>query len=106
MPLPPFRPETGTMRLRGCDFYLIELKLDGSLASEHGDDHADAVLFDLNCFHDTGEGTEGTIEDADTVANIVIDNDLFFLDTHCVDFIISQGNGVITGRANKACNMS
>ena len=38
-----FDRKTGSMRLRGCDFYLIEFELDGSLTAKHGNHHADTV---------------------------------------------------------------
>ena len=66
---PTFRPGTGPMRLLGYDLYLIELELDGGLAAEHGNDHADRVVLDLDLVHHTGEGAERTIENADSVAN-------------------------------------
>ena len=92
------------MRLRGCDFYLIELKLDGSLTAKHGNHHADAVFVDLNGFHSTGEGTEGTVENADGVANRVVDNDLALFNAHCVHFFFGEGDGIVTCGADKAGN--
>ena len=44
---------TGSMRLLGYDLDLIEFKLDGGLAAEHGNNHVHRIVFDL----DTLDGT-------------------------------------------------
>ena len=94
------------MRLRENDLYLIELKLDRGLASEHGDDHADAVFVNFDLFHNSGEGTERTVEDPHGIANIVVDDDLALFDAHFINLVIGEGNGIITCGAYEAGDSS
>ena len=102
---PTFQPEVSdSIRVLGNDFYLIEFELDGSLAAKHGNDHADRIFVDLNAVHTTSEAAQRTIEDADSIANSVVDNDLLLLDTHCVNFFFGQGSGIVAGSAHETSN--
>ena len=90
------------MRLLGNDLYLIELKLDGGLTAKHGYDHIDRVIFDLNALHGAGEGTKRTIQNADSVAHSVVDDDLLLLYAHGVDLFLGEGSGVVAGSTHEA----
>ena len=99
---PTFRPLNGPMRLLGYSFHLVQFELDGSFAAKHGYDHIYRIVFDLNGFHSTGEGGQRTVEDAHSVANSIVDNDLTLFNAHLIYFLIGKGKGVISGCAYKA----
>ena len=88
------------MRLLGDDLNLIEFKLDGGLAAEHRYDHVHRVVVDLNTLDSAGEAAQGAVEDPDSIAHCVVDDDFLLLNTHCVNFIFGQGNGIVAGSTN------
>ena len=103
-PLPRSDRKIYPMRLLGDDLNLIEFKLNGGLAAEHGNNHIDRILVDLNALNSAGEGAQGTIEDPDSIAHIVVDDDFLLLNAHGVNFIFCQRNRIIAGRAHEACD--
>ena len=101
-PLPRSDRKLYPMRLLGDDLNLIELKLDGGLTAEHGNNHADRVLFDLDVLNGAGEGAQRAVKDPDDIAHRIVDDDFLLLNAHGVDFIFRQRNGIIAGSTNKA----
>ena len=90
------------MRVLGYDLNLIELKLDGGLAAKHRNDYVDSVVVDLNALHSAGEGTQGTIQNPDGIANCVVNDDFLLFHAHSVDFLFGQGSGVVAGCSDEA----
>ena len=70
---PTFRALAGSII---DQFDLIELQLDRRLASEHGDDDADLVLFDVDLVDRSDEGGQRAVIDPDAVAFTVRNHDL------------------------------
>ena len=86
------------------DLDLIQFQIHGSFSAEHGDDHIHRIVFDLDALHGTGEATQRTVENPDSIANNIVDNDFLLLNTHLVDFVVGEGEGVISGCANRKGN--
>ena len=89
------------MRLLGNDLNHIELKLDGGLAAKHGNDDVDHVVVDIDAFDGAGEGTQRTIQNPDGIAHSIVDDDFLLFHTHGVDFVFSQGSGIVAGRTDE-----
>ena len=101
-PLPRSDRKIGPIRVLGNDLNLIELELDGGLTAEHGHDHADRVLIDVDTCNSAGEGGQRTIQDPHGIAHSVVDDDLLLFHTHGVDFVFGQGSGIVAGRTDEA----
>ena len=90
------------MRLLGNDLDHVELELDGGLAAEHRNDNVDRIVVDLDALDSAGEAGQGTVEDPDRIAHCVVDDDFLLLNTHGVDFIFRQRDGIVAGCAHEA----
>ena len=90
------------MRLLGYDLNHIELELDGGLTAKHGNNHVHRVVVDLNTLNSACEGAQRTIQDADGIANSVVNDDLLLFHAHGVDFFFGQGSGVSAGGSDEA----
>ena len=77
------------------DGVISTTKPEDNYAYLQSDANEDYILT-LHNFDHTGEGTEGAVEDADTVTNVVADDDLTLLNAHFIYLIFGEGNGVVT----------
>ena len=73
---------------------LIELQLDGGFAAEHGDGHADFVLFDVEHLDKAVESGQRAIRNADGIADLIADDDLALFNAKLIDFIFRQGRAL------------
>ena len=78
-------------------FDLVELQIHRSLAAEHGDHHADAVLLGLQLLHNAEEACERPVNDLDLIADGVADDDLPALHAEIVDLLLREGDGLAVG---------
>ena len=51
-------------------FYLVQLKLDGGFAAEHGDHHPDLAAVQVDLLDRAQEGLQSTVGDFDVVAPV------------------------------------
>ena len=91
----------GLPNLLADELDLIELQLYGRFASEHGYDHANLVLFDVEHIDDADEAGQRAVADLDIVALGIGDHDLVLFHAKLLDLFVGQRGGLGAG-ADKA----